>query len=58
MDTVGRNTTAIKEYIKNQIQEDIVADQISLKEYVDPHYFRLRENEPSARPYLRVSIYG
>ena len=36
MDTVGRNTTAIKEYIKNQLQEDIVADQISLKEYVDP----------------------
>jgi len=36
VDTVGRNTTAIKEYIKNQLQEDIVADQISLKEYVDP----------------------
>ena len=36
VDTVGRNTTAIKEYIKNQRQEDIVADQISLKEYVDP----------------------
>ena len=36
VDTVGRNKTAIAEYIKNQLQEDIVADQISLKEYIDP----------------------
>lgn len=36
MDTVGRNKTAISEYIKNQLQEDIAADQISLKEYCDP----------------------
>lgn len=36
VDTVGRNKKAIEEYIKNQLQEDIVADQISLKEYIDP----------------------
>ena len=36
VDTVGRNKTAIEEYIKNQLQEDIAADQISLKEYIDP----------------------
>ena len=36
VDTVGRNEKAIGEYIKNQIQEDIASDQISLKEYVDP----------------------
>lgn len=36
VDTVGRNEKAIMEYIKNQLQEDIVADQISIKEYVDP----------------------
>ena len=36
VDTVGRNKTAIAEYIKNQLQEDIMADQISIKEYVDP----------------------
>ena len=36
VDTVGRNKTAITEYIKNQLQEDIAADQISLKEYIDP----------------------
>lgn len=26
----------IKEYIKNQLQEDIAYDQISIKEYIDP----------------------
>jgi putative transposase len=36
VDTVGRNKKAIAEYIKNQLQEDILADQISLKEYIDP----------------------
>ena len=36
VDTVGRNQSAIKEYIKNQLEEDIVNDQISLKEYIDP----------------------
>jgi putative transposase len=33
---VGRNKKAIKEYIKNQLEEDIVSDQISMKEYFDP----------------------
>jgi putative transposase len=36
VDTVGRNQKAIATYIKNQLQEDIIADQISLKEYIDP----------------------
>ena len=36
VDTVGRNKKAISEYIKNQLQEDIASDQISLKEFVDP----------------------
>ena len=36
VDTVGRNEGVIKEYIKNQLQEDIIAAQISLKEYIDP----------------------
>lgn len=36
VDTVGRNKKAIQEYIKNQLQEDIASDQISLKEYLDP----------------------
>ena len=36
VDTVGRNKKAIAEYIRNQLQEDISYDQISLVEYVDP----------------------
>ena len=36
VDTVGRNEKAIKEYIKNQLEEDYMTDQISLKEYIDP----------------------
>ena len=36
VDTVGRNKKAIQEYIKNQLQEDIASDQISLREYIDP----------------------
>lgn len=36
VDTVGKYEKAIKEYIKNQLQDDIMADQLSLKEFVDP----------------------
>ena len=36
VDTVGRNKKVIEEYIKNQIQEDIIHEQMSLKEYIDP----------------------
>ena len=32
VDTVGRNKKAITEYIRNQLEEDYAADQISLKE--------------------------
>ena len=28
--------TAIKEYIKNQLNEDIMNDRLSIKEFVDP----------------------
>ncbi len=33
VDTVGRNKKAIAEYIRNQLQEDISYDQMSLVEY-------------------------
>jgi len=36
VDTVGKNTKKIEEYIKNQLQDDIMADKLNLKEYVDP----------------------
>ncbi len=35
-DTVGQNKKQIQEYIRNQLQEDQIADQISIKEFVDP----------------------
>ena len=43
VDTVGRNKKQIQEYIKNQLQEVQIADQMSIKEYVDP--FTGRENK-------------
>lgn len=36
VDTVGKNTEAIKRYIQNQIQEDMLYDQMSISEYIDP----------------------
>ncbi|MDD3920418.1 MAG: IS200/IS605 family transposase [Eubacteriales bacterium] len=36
VDTVGKNTKRIQEYIQRQLQEDVTADQISMKEYMDP----------------------
>jgi len=35
-DTVGKNAKMIQEYIQNQLEEDLVSDPISLKEYMDP----------------------
>ena len=34
VDSVGQNDKVIKEYIKNQLEEDYAKDQISLKEYI------------------------
>ena len=36
VDTVGRNKKVIEQYIRNQLQEDVSAEQLSLKEYIDP----------------------
>ena len=36
VDTVGNNEKMIKDYIKNQLEEDYTSDQISLKEFTDP----------------------
>ena len=36
VDTVGRNEKSIAEYIRNQEKEDMITDQISIKEYMDP----------------------
>ena len=36
VDTVGKNTKAIKEYIENQLKADKEADQMSLYDPQDP----------------------
>ena len=36
VDTVGKNKKRIEEYIRNQLQDDIANDQLSLFESVDP----------------------
>ena len=34
--TVGANKKVVQEYIQNQEEEDIIADQLSFREYEDP----------------------
>ena len=36
VDTVGRNKKQIEEYIRNQLEQDQISDQMSLKEFIDP----------------------
>ena len=43
MDTVGRNKRQVAEYIRNQLEADQIADQMGLKEVIDP--FTGRENK-------------
>ena len=36
VDMVGKNAKKIEEYVRNQLQEDLEYDQLTLKEYIDP----------------------
>lgn len=36
VDTVGKNERIIQEYIRHQLEEDLMIDQVSLKEFTDP----------------------
>ena len=36
VDTVGRNKESIRKYIREQLQEDQIAEQLMLKEFEDP----------------------
>ena len=36
VDTAGKNTKKITEYIKNQLKEDKLQDQLTFREYEDP----------------------
>lgn len=53
VDTVGRNKKVIEEYIKKQLQEDIISDQISIKEYYDPFTGDTRKKQEEIRPLKR-----
>ena len=36
VDTAGKNAKKIAEYIQNQLKEDQVNEQMTIKEYIDP----------------------
>ena len=36
VDTVGKNQKMIEEYIRNQLEEDYMKDQVTMREYIDP----------------------
>ncbi|MBP2630072.1 MAG: tnpA [Firmicutes bacterium] len=36
VDTVGRNKKQVENYIRNQLEQDQIVDQMSLKEFIDP----------------------
>jgi putative transposase len=36
VDTVGKNEKRIAEYVRNQLQEDVLSDQLTFKEFTDP----------------------
>ena len=36
IDTAGKNAKKIAEYIQNQLKENQVEDQMTMKEYIDP----------------------
>ncbi len=43
VDTVGKNEKRISDYVKNQLQEDMIADQLTIKELVDPFTGKLEK---------------
>ena len=49
VDTVGRDKETIAKYIRNQLQEDIMADQLSFKEYLDP-FDPDKKSKPGKKP--------
>ena len=36
VDTVGKNEKRIAEYVRNQLQEDVLSDQLTFREFTDP----------------------
>ena len=59
MDTVGRNQKKIENYIRQQLQEDVVADRPSLFELYDPftgekNPKEIEDNHPSIGLVIKV----
>ena len=52
VDTVGRNKKVIAEYIRNQLAEDKLSDQISIKEYFDPFTGEQVNKSKEKQPHL------
>ena len=50
VDTVGKNEKMIKDYIRNQLEEDYTSDQISLKEFTDPFTGEKRKKKKKRQP--------
>ena len=51
VDTVGKNEKRIREYIQNQLQEDKLYDQMSLKEFIDPFMGEPVERGKKKKPF-------
>ena len=61
VDSVGKNQKQIEEYVRNQLQEDIMEDQISMKEYIDPftgEKLVKNKEEPEGSPRKRRAVGG
>ena len=59
VDTAGKNTKKIAQYIQNQLKEDQLTDQMTLKEYMDPLAGNKQQSYASVRPLcaLRRCLY-
>ena len=51
VDTVGKNEKVIREYIQNQLQEDKLYDQMSIKEFIDPFTGEQVEGSKKKKPF-------
>ena len=51
VDTVGKNEKVIAEYIRNQLQEDKLYDQMSMKEFIDPFTGEQVKGDKKEKPF-------
>ena len=58
VDTVGKNKERIAEYVRNQLQEDIALDQLSLKEYFDSFPQKIQKADKSYLKKLNGELRG